>query len=130
MRVLYACDDKVKGMASTFRILAMVSTMPLCAAAQQAGVPTEWEVQKLVQAIASQSGRILPLIEQIRPKEWVAAGASDTYVQQWDSAHTQGASLKLSADNLVAEPARLTAALDVYFRLQNLETVLTSLIDG
>jgi site-specific recombinase XerC len=30
----------------------------------------------------------------------------------------------------VHEPARLTAALDAYFRLQNLETVLTSLVDG
>jgi hypothetical protein len=104
--------------------------LPLCAAAQEAGVPTEWDVQKLVEAIASQSGRVLPLIEQIRPKEWIARGASDTYVQQWDSAHSQAASLKLSSDNLVREPARLTAALDTYFRLQNLETVLTSLVDG
>src|SRR5687768_16483250 len=117
-------------MRSAVRILAMASAMPLCVAAQQAGVPTEWDVQKLVQGIAEQSGRVLPLIEQIRPKQWVAAGASDTYVQQWDAAHSQAAALKLSSDNLVREPARLTAALDAYFRMQNLEIVLTSLIDG
>src|SRR6266536_4921639 len=117
-------------MRSRVPILALVSMLPLCAAAQESGVPTEWDVQKLVEAIASQSGRVLPLIEQIRPKEWIARGASDTYVQQWDSAHSQAASLKLSSDNLVREPARLTAALDTYFRLQNLEVSLTSLIDG
>ena len=117
-------------MRSRVQILALVSMLPLCAAAQDAGVPTEWDVQKLVGVIAAQSGRVLPLIEQIRPKEWIARGASDTYVQQWDSAHSQAASLKLSSDNLVREPARLTAALDTYFRLQNLETVLTSLVDG
>ena len=111
-------------------ILALISMLPLCGAAQQAGVPTEWDVQKLVQEMAAQSGRMLPLIEQIRPKEWVTRGASDTYVQQWDAAHSQAASLKLSVDNLVREPARLTAALDSYFRMQNLETVLTSLIEG
>ena len=110
--------------------MALASMLPLCVAAQQAGVPTEWEVQKLVEGVAAQSGRVLPLIEQIHPKQWVAAGASDTYVQQWDSAHTQASSLKLSSENLVREPARLTAALDTYFRLQNLETVLISLIDG
>jgi hypothetical protein len=117
-------------LGSTFRILAMTSIAPLCAVAQQAGVPTDWDVQKLVIAIAEQSGRIQPLVEQIRPKEWVAKGASDTYVQQWDSAHAQAQTVKLSADNLVRQPERLSAALDTYFRLQNLEVVLTSLIDG
>ena len=111
-------------------ILALVSMLPMCGVAQQAGVPTEWDVQKLVSDMAAQSARMLPLIEQIRPKEWVTRGASDTYVQQWDAAHSQAASLKLSVDNLVHEPARLTAALDAYFRMQNLETVLTSLIEG
>jgi uncharacterized membrane protein YccC len=115
---------------STFRILAMASVAPLSALAQQPGVPTDWDVQKLVIAIAEQSARIQPLVEQIRPKEWVAKGASDTYVQQWDSAHAQAKTVKLSADNLVREPERLSAALDTYFRLQNLEVVLTSLIDG
>jgi len=110
--------------------LLVFSMLPFCAAAQQTGVPTEWDVQKLVQAIASQSARVQPLVDQIHPKDWVAAGASDTYVQQWNSAHSQAESLKLSSDNLVREPARLTAALDTYFRLQNLEVVMTSLIDG
>ena len=112
------------------RILAVFYVAPLCALAQQPGVPTDWDVQKLVIAIAEQSARIQPLVEQIRPKEWVAKGASDTYVQQWDSAHAQAKTVKLSADNLVREPERLSAALDTYFRLQNLEVVLTSLIDG
>ena len=117
-------------MLSRVRLLALVSMAPLCAAAQQAGVPTEWDVQKLVEGIAAQSARVQPLIEQVRPKDWVAGGASDTYVQQWDSAHSQATALKLSSDNLVREPARLSAALDTYFRLQNLETVLVSLVDG
>src|SRR5215510_4857836 len=111
-------------------ILVLVSMLPLCGPAQQAGVPTEWDVQKLVEGIAAQSSRILPLIEQIRAKEWVTRGASETYVQQWDAAHSQAASLKLASANLVREPARLSAALDVFFRMQNLEDVLTSLIDG
>ena len=121
-----------KGMflKSTIRILSMASIAPFCALTQQAGVPTDWDIQKLVTAIAEQSARIQPLVEQIRPKEWVAKGASDTYVQQWDSAHAQAQTVKLSADNLVREPQRLSAALDTYFRLQNLEVVLTSVIEG
>ena len=108
-------------------ILSLIAILPACSAAQQAGVPTEWDVQKLVQGIAARSGRVQPLVEQIRPKDWVASGAPDTYVQQWNSARSQAAALKLSADNLLREPARLSAALDTYFRLQNLEVLLTSL---
>src|SRR6266446_5591605 len=110
--------------------VALVSMLPFCAAAQQAGVPTEWDVQKLVAAIASQSARLQPLVEEIHPKDWVARGASDTYLQQWSSAQAQAASVKLSSDSLVQDPARLSAALDTYFRMQNLEVSLTSLIEG
>ena len=112
------------------RILILISLLPVCAMAQQAGVPTEWDVQKLVEAIAAQSARVQPMVEEVHPREWIAAGAPEAYVQQWDSARSQAGSLKLSADNLVREPARLTAALDTYFRLQNLEVSLVSLIDG
>ena len=115
---------------SALRVLAITVLGQLCTFAQQAGVPTDWDVQKLVKAVAEQSGRILPLVEQIRPKEWLAKGAPDTYVQQWDSAHAQAQTVKLSADNLVQQPERLSAALDTYFRLQGLEIVLSSLIDG
>ena len=113
------------------RILTIfISMLPVCAIAQQAGVPTEWDVQKLVEAIAAQSGRLQPMVEEVHPREWIAAGAPEAYIQQWDSARSQAGSLKLSANNLVREPARLTAALDTYFRLQNLEVSLVSLIDG
>src|SRR5580658_1383276 len=112
------------------RLFALALIGQFCASAQQAGVPMDWDVQKLVQAIAAQSGRFLPLVDQIHPKDWLASGASATYVQQWDEAHSQAQSVKLSSDNLVREPERLTAALDTYFRLQSLEVVLTSLIEG
>ena len=114
-------------MKSRVQALALAVIAPLCAAGQ-ASVPTEWDLQKLVEAIAAQSARVQPLVEQIHPKQW--SGASETYVQQWTSARSQAETLKLSANNLVREPARLTAALDTYFRLQNLEVVLASLIDG
>jgi hypothetical protein len=119
-------------MSLTSPVLILLAALiaPFGIVAQQAGVPTEWDVQKLVQAVAAQSARLQPLVEEIHPKEWIAAGAPDAYVQQWDSARSQAKTLKLSSDNLVQEPSRLTAALDTYVRLQNLETSLLSLLDG
>jgi hypothetical protein len=115
---------------SSLPILALASLATWSARAQQPGVPTDWDVQKLVQDVAAQSARLLPLVDQIHPKGWAAGGATDAYAQQWDSAHSQAQAVKLSADNLVREPERLPAALDTYFRLQNLEVVLTSLVEG
>src|SRR6267142_1535841 len=112
------------------RIVLFTALAPVCALAQQAGVPTEWAVQKMVQAIASQSARFQPLVTAIEPKAWIARGAPDAYVQQWESAKAQAEAVKFSSDSLVREPAKLTAALDTYFRLQNLDVSLTSLIDG
>jgi len=109
----------------------LIFAAPFCVAAQQqAGVPTDWDVQKMVRDIAAQSARLIPLVDQIRPKDWVARGAPEAYAQQWDSAHAQAQTVKVSADNLVQQPERLTAALDTYFRLQNMEVVLTSLVEG
>src|SRR5207248_239164 len=111
-------------------VFALALIVPSSLSPQQAGVPTEWDVQKLVHAVAAQSARLQPLVEEIHPKEWISAGAPEAYVQQWDSARAQARTLKLSSDNLVQEPARLTAALDTYFRLQNFEISLSSLLDG
>jgi len=116
---------------SLARVFLLFMTLPPVAmVAQQAGVPTEWEVQKVAQTIAAHAGRLQPLITQIHPREWTAKGAPEAYSQQWESVRTQAQSLKLSTDVLVHEPARLTATVDTYFRLQDLEGSLTSLIGG
>jgi len=112
------------------RIFLFSMLLPLSAVAQQPGVLTEWDVQKVIETIASQTARLQPLIAEIRPKDWTAKGAPDAYIQQWASVRTEAQSLKRSSDNLVREPARLTAAVDTYFRLQDLEGSLGSLIEG
>jgi hypothetical protein len=112
------------------RTAIFAAMLPVYALAQQAGIPTEWEVQKMVQAIAQQSARLQEMVDQVRPKDWVAKGAPEAYIQQWDSARVQAGGLKISSAALVQEPAKITASLDTFFRLQSLETSLTSLIDG
>jgi hypothetical protein len=108
----------------------IAAMLPVYALAQQAGIPTEWEVQKMVKGIAQQSARLQEMVNELRPKEWLAKGAPEAYVQQWDSARVQADGLKASSVVLVEDPAKISASLDTFFRLQGLETSLTSLIDG
>jgi hypothetical protein len=102
----------------------------LPSAAQQGGFVPEWEIRKTIQAVTAQCQRLKPLLEQVNPKEWVAKGAPEAYIAQWNSTRTSLEHMKTSADNLAREPERLTFALDTFLRLGSFESLLESLAGG
>ena len=99
-------------------------------AAQQGGFVPEWEIRKTVAAVTSQCQRLQPLLNQVNPKDWVAKGAPEAYVTQWNSTRTNLEHMRVSAENLTREPERLTFALDTFFRLGAFESLLGSLAEG
>ena len=98
--------------------------------AQSGGLAPEWEVRKMVSALATESQRVKPLLEEVKAREWVAKGAPQAYVKQWETARTEVQYMATSTENLSREPERLTFALDALFRLQSLESILNSLGEG
>lgn len=94
------------------------------------GVAAPWDVSQTVTALASQTSRLKPLLDQVTPREWLNKGAPEAYVSQWESAQRELADVQRVAQSLEKQPDRLTVALDTYFRLQSLETRLNSLVDG
>jgi hypothetical protein len=102
-----------------------------CLRAQSpAGVSAGWDISKTVAALSLQATRLKPILDQLRPQEWVAKGAPQTYVSQWKGAEDELGYLVNSAKSLEKQPERLTLALDTYFRLQSIESRLNSLVDG
>ncbi|MCL5745454.1 MAG: hypothetical protein M1541_16280 [Acidobacteria bacterium] len=99
-------------------------------AAQQAGFAPEWEIRKTVGAVADQCQRLKPLLDQVNPKDWIAKGAPEAYVTQWNSTRAALENMKISAGNLTREPERLTFALDTFLRLDAFESMLNSLAEG
>lgn len=95
-----------------------------------AGLETAWEIAPVLQEMSAHAGRVLPLLEKLDARSWVEKGASDTYVQQLQSSREQAQALATEAKALAASPERLSAALQVLFRLQSLENMLASLGDG
>jgi hypothetical protein len=112
----------------------------LCAAALYAqsaasnepapGLETAWEIAPTIQELAAHAGRLVPILDKLQIRAWVEKGASDTYLAQRDSAKEQAVGLATEAKALAANPERLSAALQVLFRLQAVETMAGSLIDG
>lgn len=98
--------------------------------AKTQGVPEEWDVRTLVQNLKTQAQHLGPVVDQIQPQTWISKGAPDTYVAQWKSTQAELRYLLQSSDAFARQPDRMTLALDTYFRMQSVDTLLGSLIAG
>jgi len=97
---------------------------------QPAGLEMDWDIAATLQAISAHEEKLLPMLEKIDVYAWVEKGASDTYLAQLQSSKVQARALSESARMLAASPQRLSASLELYLRINTLETMLTSLQEG
>ncbi len=94
------------------------------------GVTSEWDIRKILDALSQQASHLKPIIDQVQPAGWQSKGASETYVAQWSTAQAQLKYLLASTDAFARQPERLAIGLDAYFRMQAMETALSSLVEG
>ncbi len=80
-----------------------------------------WDDSPRAAELVTQVARMKPLLDQLLPEDWVAQGASVTYIQQWRTAQDELAALTGAANAFDKQPKKLTLALDTYFRLQSIE---------
>jgi hypothetical protein len=107
----------------------IVLCAPAWLAAQQGLTPT-WEVQKVIDTLASSATRIVSTADDLRPEEWTRKGAPATYMELARSLRDELGHVRRAAEQLKRDPEQLTLAMETYFRLQSLETVLGSLSHG
>ena len=101
-----------------------------CLRAQSEGLPPEWEVRKDLDSLVEQTRRLKPLLDAVKPGEWVQKGAPAAYESQWKSVQAESDYLVRSAGELSKAPERLTIALETYLRLQSRNALLVSLSEG
>jgi len=112
-------------------LLLLFPLVSMCLWGQAApSVPASWDVSKSVGELAAQVAQLKPLLAQLTPQEWVQKGAPEAYVAQWQGARQELEYLDQTARALEKQPEKLSAALDVYFRLQGVEWRLQSLSEG
>jgi hypothetical protein len=98
--------------------------------AQPSGVSSEWDIRKLLDSLDLEAQHLKPVIDQVKPEAWAANGASTTYVAQWKSAQSELKYFLSSSETLSRQPEKLTSALDTYFRMQALESTVSSVLEG
>jgi hypothetical protein len=96
----------------------------------QSSVTAPWDSAARIGELSAQAARLKPLLEQLTPQQWIAQGAPQAYLTQWQDARKELEYLTAAAEGFAKQPERLTAALDTLFRLQALEWRLESLVEG
>src|SRR5579862_5959937 len=118
----------MKIFAAGILIMGAVCLAPL--RAQTNGIAPEWDVGKMLTAIAADADRITPYLDQIQPQQWVAKGAPDAYIAQWKQCQIQTKAIADSARTLSRNPEKLSAHLELLFRIGSLDRMLVSLGEG
>ena len=96
----------------------------------QTGVSSEWDIRKLLESLDLEAQHLKPVVDQVKPEDWVAKGAPSAYVTQWKTAQAELRYLLSSSEALARQPEKLTLALDTYFRMQAMESTVGSVVEG
>jgi hypothetical protein len=122
------------------RLIVLSCAIVFCAAAARAqepaanpsaaGVEPMWDMAIVIREIGANATRLLPVLEQLDVAAWVAKGASDTYAEQLESSKQQARAMADEATALARNPEKLSGALQLFFRLEGLGSMLNSLQEG
>jgi hypothetical protein len=98
--------------------------------AQQASVMTDFDAAQLFNAVAGQTQKLAPMIEQINTPDWLTKGAAPTYHELRNNALAQNKAIVRAMQDLVQHPSKLSDCLSALFRIQSMEMELISLDPG
>ncbi|MBL0159262.1 MAG: hypothetical protein IPP47_19450 [Bryobacterales bacterium] len=93
---------------------------------QAPGIAPDWDLKPQVDKIGPEVQRLRPLLDQLQPEKWLAAGAPAAYEKQYKDCLTNIGYVQNAAGRLAAQPAKLTLAVETLVRLETLIQLSTS----
>jgi hypothetical protein len=99
-------------------------------ASPQSGLVPDWDIRVILEEMSAHAARLQPLLAKIDTKAWIAKGASETYAAQLQSSKDQARAIAGDAKTLAQNPEKLSASLELFFRIAGLEDMLGSLENG
>ncbi|HYA16507.1 MAG TPA: hypothetical protein VEF06_03520 [Bryobacteraceae bacterium] len=100
----------------------------LAAFAQQPDAVTDDEIKAALAGVSQHASRIEPMLRQLNPADWVAKGAPQTYVKQWNAALSAIGSIRIDMTNLAQRPDQMPEELKALFRIGSYHEGLRSLM--
>ncbi|HEY3441539.1 MAG TPA: hypothetical protein VGK29_12330 [Paludibaculum sp.] len=93
---------------------------------QAPGIAPDWDLKPQVEKIGPEVQRLRPLLDQLQPEKWLAAGAPAAYEKQYKDCLVNIGYVQNAAVRLAAQPAKLTLAVETLVRLETLIQLSTS----
>ena len=103
---------------------------PAPAAGAAAGLTTEWDIQKTIHALGTHATRLIPLLNDVHPDEWISKGAPDAYIGQLNSVKAELGYAARNANELSRDAADLGKAFELFSRLDASRSLFRSLTQG
>jgi len=100
------------------------------AALQNTALEPDWDIGATLQEIGAHASGLLPALDRLDVNAWVAKGASRTYAVQLQSSQEQARAVAAEARELARNPEKLSAGLELLFRMAALENMSGSLAEG
>lgn len=94
------------------------------------GLTTEWDIQKTIHAVGTQAGRLIPLLDDVRPDEWLAKGAPDAYVSQLRDLRAELGYAVRTAQELQRDADDLGKSFELFMRLDASRGMYRSIVQG
>jgi methyl-accepting chemotaxis protein len=91
-----------------------------------AGVEPTWDIAVVLDAIGANAASLSAPLGKLDAPAWVAKGASPTYAEQVQASREQARALADGARALARNPERLSGGLELFFRMEALERMITS----
>lgn len=120
-------------MCPRFAIVAFLLELVLCAqqpAALPPGFTGDPRIITVFNRISRQTARLTPMLAEVHARDWVAKGASETYVAQLGSAELQVQAVQTDMGALAQHPDHMQECMRGLFRVQALHGSLESLMGG
>jgi hypothetical protein len=117
-------------MQRVLRALAWLAAPVFLCAQTPTGLQPDWDVSVILGEISAHANRLLPVLDKVDANAWIAKGASETYAQQLQSAKDQARAVADEAKSLAKTPEKLSLCLELYFRMQGMEQMIDSLVNG
>ena len=112
------------------RKLVLCCPILLCAQAPNSGLQPDWDIRAILQEMSDHATRLQPVLNEIDASAWVSKGASETYRAQLQSSKDQARGVAEDARALMRNPEKISACLQLYFRVQGMEEMIGSLVEG
>jgi hypothetical protein len=101
-----------------------------CGAAFCQQAMTDQQILAIFSGISQHAASLAPMLEQVRPDDWIAKGASDTYAAQLASTRQGIAAIQSDMQALAQHPDGLSDGLKALFRVEAVHQLLSSLMGG